>query len=269
MKLIKDHNLTHDSYYNDTEYVSNSMLNNLTSRSPEYFRYMLENPQPATPAMKFGSALHMNVLQPEEFNKHYIVSPKFDKRTKQGKADYEEFANNNMFKTVVSEQDYYLIEQMTDKLMKDNDAKTLLTQGLKEHIITWHNEEYDVKCRGMLDVFNTEANIIVDLKTTQDSSYYGFASSVRKFKYYKQAAFYMDAIGAEEFYIVAIEKNAPYSLNIIQIGDDLLDKGREMYSRDLEIYKYCTDNNYWPSQGFDYLDKKSERSIHIMNEDIL
>jgi hypothetical protein len=90
MKLIEDHNLTHDSYYNDTEYVSNSMLNNLTGKSPEYFKHMLDNPQPATPAMKFGSALHMNVLQPEEFEKHYVVSPKFDKRTKKGRADYEE-----------------------------------------------------------------------------------------------------------------------------------------------------------------------------------
>ena len=269
MKLIENHNLTHSNYYNDTEYVSNSMLNNLTGKSPEYFRFMMDNPQPATPAMKFGSAIHMNVLQPEEFNKHYVVSPKFDKRTKQGKADYAEFTNNNMFKTVISEGEYEVIQQMTDKLMKDSDAKTLLSNGLKEHIIVWENDFWNVKCRGMLDVYNKDANIIVDLKTTQDSSYYGFASSVRKFKYYKQAAFYMDAVRAQEFYIVAIEKNPPFSLNIIQIGDNLLDKGREMYSRDLEIYKYCLDNDYWPSQGFDYLDKKSERSIHIMNEDIL
>ena len=134
MKLIKNHDLTHDTYYNDTEYVSNSMLNNLTGKSPEYFRFMMDNPQPVTPAMKFGSAIHMNVLQPEEFNKHYVVSPKFDKRTKQGKADYAEFVNNNMLKNVVTEPEYALIEQMTDKLMRDSDAKTLLTNGIKEHI---------------------------------------------------------------------------------------------------------------------------------------
>jgi len=269
MKLIENHSLTHDNYYQDTEYVSNSMLNNLTGKSPEYFRFMMDNPQLATPAMKFGSALHMNVLQPEEFNKRYAVSPKFDKRTKKGKEDYAYFAKSNILKDVITESEYHLIEQMTQKIMRDSDAKLMLTSGIKEHIIAWENEEFGVKCRGMLDVYNTKANIIVDLKTTQDSSYYGFASSVKKFKYYKQAAFYMDAVRAQEFYIVAIEKNPPFSLNIIQIGDDLLDKGREMYNRDLEIYKYCIDNNYWPGQGFDYLDKKSERSIHIMNEDIL
>ena len=269
MTLIENHNLTHSNYYNDKDYVSNSILNYLSNNSPEYCRYMMDNPQPATSAMKFGSALHMNVLQPEEFNKHYAIAPKFDKRTKQGKQDAAEFANNNMFKTVLSEKDYDLIEMLTLKLMKDSDAKTLLTRGLKEHIIAWHNEEYDIKCRGMLDVYRPDQNIIVDLKTTQDSSYNAYASSVRKFKYYKQAAFYMDAVRAQEFYIVAIEKNPPFSINIIELGEDLLDRGREMYNRELEIYKYCMDNDYWPSEGFDYLDKNSERTIHIMNEDIL
>ena len=269
MKLIENHNLTHYNYYQDTEYVSNSMLSNLTGKSPEYFRFAMDNPQPTTPAMRFGSAIHMNVLQPEEFNKNYAISPKFDKRTKQGKADYAEFVKKNTFKTVISEQDFELMEQMTSKLMRDSDAKALLSKGLKEHIIAWENEEYNVKCRGMLDIYRKDDGIIIDLKTTQDSSYYGFASSVRKFKYYKQAAFYLDAVGAQEFYIVAIEKNPPFSINIIQIGDELLDKGRELYNRDLEVYKYCTDNDYWPGEGFDYLDKKSERTIHIMNEDIL
>ena len=71
------------------------MLNNLTGKSPEYFRFAMDNPQPTTPAMKFGSAIHMNVLQPEEFHINYAVAPKFDKRTKQGKANHAEFVNSN------------------------------------------------------------------------------------------------------------------------------------------------------------------------------
>ncbi len=269
MKPIKNHKLTHSNYYQNTDYVSNSMLNHLTGKSPEYFRFMMDNPQPVTPAMKFGSAIHMNVLQPEEFNNHYAIAPKFDRRTKKGKEDYAEFIKSNMLKTIISEDDYVLIEQMTDKLMRDSDANTLISNGDKERIIAWNNEEYDVNCKGMLDVYREDSGIIVDLKTTQDSSYNGFASSVRKFKYYKQAAFYLDAVRAQEFYIVAIEKSPPFSVNIIQIGDNLLDKGRELYNTDLEVYKYCIDNDYWPGEGYDFLDKNSERTIHIMNDDIL
>ena len=121
----------------------------------------------------------------------------------------------------------------------------------------------------MLDVFDKERNIIVDLKTTKDTSYFGFANAIKRYNYHKQAAFYMDAVKADEYYIVAVEKTKPYSISIVQLGDDLIDRGRELYNRDLEIYKYCVENNYWPGQGFDYLDKKSKRTIHIMTEDIL
>ena len=269
MKQINNHNLDHDSYYIDTEYVTNSMLNNLTGKSPEYFKHIMENPQPASAAMRFGSALHMQVLQPKEYNKHYVVMPKFDKRTKQGKENFEAFTNKHMFKTVLSQEDHDTIQEITSKLFQDSDAVQLLSNGEKEHIVVWHNEEYDVNCKGMLDVFDKERNIIVDLKTTKDTSYFGFANAIKRYNYHKQAAFYMDAVKANEYYIVAVEKTKPYSISIVQLGDDLIDRGRELYNRDLEIYKYCVTNNYWPGQGFDYLDKKSKRSIHIMTEDIL
>ena len=43
MKPIKNHKLTHSNYYQNTDYVSNSMLNHLTGKSPEYFRFMMDN----------------------------------------------------------------------------------------------------------------------------------------------------------------------------------------------------------------------------------
>lgn len=245
------------------------MLNHLSNKSPEYFRFIMDNPQRATAAMKFGSALHMNVLQPEEFNNTYAVSPKFDKRTKQGKADFIEFQKKHFTKIILSEQDFELIEQMTIKLMRDSMVKQLLSGGEKEKIITWNNQYYNVNCKGMLDCYRSDNNMIIDLKTTQDSSYYSFAGSLKKFKYHKQAAFYMDAVKANEFIIIAIEKTPPFGINIIQLGEDLIEEGREMYNKELEIYKYCTDNDYWPGEGFDYLDKNSERTIHIMDKNIL
>ena len=109
MKLIKNHKLTHDNYYQNTDYVSNSMLNYLSGKSPEYFRFIMNHPQPATTAMKFGSAFHMNVLQPEKFNSNYAISPKFDRRTKQGKENYQNFINDSKLKTIISISEYELL----------------------------------------------------------------------------------------------------------------------------------------------------------------
>jgi hypothetical protein len=262
MNLLKNHNLTYDNYYNDTEHISNSMLNHI-SVSPEYFRFRQDNPQPATAPMKLGSAIHMNVLQPAEFHKNYAVSPKFDKRTKKGKEDFAEFSKNNMFKNVISESDFELIEQITLKTMRDTIVNRLLVSGEAEKIIAWENEHYNLNCKGMLDYYRD--GMIIDLKTTQDASYNGFMRSVKKYKYHKQAAFYMDAVKAYRFIIVAIEKTPPFSLNIFELGDDMIDEGRDMYNHELEVYKYCEENDYWPGAGFDPLDKESERTIHILS----
>ena len=231
--------------------------------------FKMDNPQPSTPAMKLGSAIHMNVLQPEEFNKNYAVSPKFDRRTKIGKEDYKNFVNNNLSKTVISESDFEIIEQITMKLMKDKMVKSLLQQGEPEKIITWHNEHYDVNCKGMLDYYREGADMIIDLKTTQDASYNGFMRSVKKYKYHKQAAFYLDAVKAQRFFIIAVEKSPPFAINVFELSENMLDEGRDMYNHELEIYEYCTKSDYWPGVGYDPLDKNSERIIHILGEEIL
>ena len=134
MKLL-NHNLTHDNYYNDTEHISNSMLNHI-SISPEYFRFRQDNPQPATSAMKLGSAIHMNVLQPAEFHKHYAVSPKFDKRTKQGKEDFAEFSKKNMFKDIIIDDDLFdSIMALKDKAVYNVRAKLLKASGIPREIM--------------------------------------------------------------------------------------------------------------------------------------
>tara|TARA_R110000796_G_scaffold17226_8_gene53235 strand:- start:708 stop:1511 length:804 start_codon:yes stop_codon:yes gene_type:complete len=267
MKLTEN-KLTHNNYFSSEKYISNSMLNNI-SVSPEHFMFKMDNPQPSTPAMKLGSAIHMNVLQPEEFNKNYAVSPKFDRRTKIGKEDYKNFVNNNLSKTVISESDFEIIEQITMKLMKDKMVKSLLQQGEPEKIITWHNEHYDVNCKGMLDYYREGADMIIDLKTTQDASYNGFMRSVKKYKYHKQAAFYLDAVKAQRFFIIAVEKSPPFAINVFELSENMLDEGRDMYNHELEIYEYCTKSDYWPGVGYDPLDKNSERIIHILGEEIL
>jgi hypothetical protein len=218
------------------------MLNHLTGKSPEYFRFMMNNPQPATPAMKFGSAFHMNVLQPQEFNKGYAVSPKFDRRTKQGKEDYAEFIKNNVLKTIISEDDYHLIEQMTDKLMRDSDAKTLISAGDKERIIVWNNEEYNVNCKGMLDVYREDSDIIIDLKTTSDIDKFRWSAS--KFNYDSQAYIYSNLFGYEMLFMV-IDKET------LQIG--LFDCSPQFYESGEDKVRRATDayDLFYKTEDFD------------------
>lgn len=266
--LIDSHTLDHNNYYEDTDYVSNSMLN-LLDKSPAYFRYVMDHPIRPTQAMKFGSAFHMNVLQPNEFQKEYAISPKFDKRTKIGKEKFAEFQSENINKKVITESDYEIMEQMTSKIYRESLTKELLTNGESEKIIVWQNQQFNVNCKGMIDYFREKNGILIDLKTTQDSSYHAFKRTIQKYNYHKQAAFYCDALAAHEFYIIAIEKTPPYLLNVFQIGEKLLDEGRQMYKRQLEIYVNCVENNYWPDYGYDFYNSDSVREVQLIDIDTI
>lgn len=75
----------------DAEYFAHSAINCsglklISSKTPAHFKYQQSEQRKPTPAMIIGSAVHCATLEPEAFNERYIVAPKIDKRTKDGKA---------------------------------------------------------------------------------------------------------------------------------------------------------------------------------------
>ena len=54
--------------------ISNSDLT-LINKSVEHYQYNKLNPKAPTPAMKFGTAFHCYVLEPQKFKKTYVTLP--------------------------------------------------------------------------------------------------------------------------------------------------------------------------------------------------
>ena len=78
--------------YHSGEGVSKSDLD-LLHTCPAKYRYRKDNPDDnETPAMLFGSMVHKLILEPEDFEREYAVAPECDRRTKAGKAIFDEFA---------------------------------------------------------------------------------------------------------------------------------------------------------------------------------
>ncbi len=75
-----------------------------------------------------GTALHCLLLEPGEFDKRFIVSPKFDRRTKQGKADEEAFLRDvaDMGITVLDAEQWRKLELMRDSAMAHPAARWML-----------------------------------------------------------------------------------------------------------------------------------------------
>ena len=103
--------------YRNNEAFSRSQLFKL-SKSPAHFKYALENPEVETPALAFGTAFHSYVLEKDKFDNEYIVAPKLDRRTKEGKALAAQIEASG--KIPISEDTFAQIQAMAESGSKVN-----------------------------------------------------------------------------------------------------------------------------------------------------
>lgn len=72
--------------------ISKSQLDDIAI-NPAIFQWRKEAPEDdeKKAALDMGTALHCLLLEPEEFDKRFIVAPAFNRRTNEGKADEQRF----------------------------------------------------------------------------------------------------------------------------------------------------------------------------------
>ena len=118
------------------------------------------------------------------------------------------------------------------------------------------NPKRTVKVRCRPDILR-QGNLIADLKTTDDAGFRGFQKSFANFHYHRQAAFYCDLVSQitgekyDTFTIIAVEKTAPYAVQVFALDEGTLEKGREEYQRGLAVYRECMLTNKWPAYSDD------------------
>ena len=224
-------------YYSDYSFVTNSQLG-LIKRSPATYQHYRENPsdRPITKALNFGKAFHMCMLEHDKYKKEVVVEPDVNKRTKAGKEEYQKFLTLHEGMTILSHDEDQSLVGMRKKLNSSVEAMELLSGGVAEQVNVWNNKESNVACKGKADYWNKKRNILVDIKTTQDSSPDGFRKSAYKYGYDRQAAFYADGFGVDQFWFIVIEKSAPYNMAIYSCSEDFIEEGRMKYRRLLDTY---------------------------------
>lgn len=238
--------------YHDSPGLSSSMLVKLM-RSPAHLREAIINPPEQTPAMKFGSAAHAAILEPNLFAGRYVKAPECDRRTKAGKETYESFAIENQGKEILSGDDFDKIKAMVDAVHSHPVASGLLKNGKAEMSAFWRDPNTNLLCKCRPDYYNTKNGIIVDVKTSEDASFKGFQKSISKFNYHIQSAFYLDGISTLEgrsltdFVHLVVEKEAPHAVGLYVLDDASLDRAREDIKKLLEIYNECVSKNEWPA----------------------
>lgn len=241
--------------YNEAEGIRRSDLWKMED-SPEKFKYFLEHPIEQTPAMAFGSACHKFVLEPADFQNEYILAPQVDKRTKEGKETWARFVLESAGKTPLSLDDTLVIEEMTIALNECPLSKKLLFgKGESEVPFFWTDKETGEKCKIKVDrlvKFNRRW-YVVDYKTTQCADTFRFNSDIFKLGYHLQAAMYTEGVMVSKklkkrpgFLFVAQEKKAPYSVNVIEVSEEVMGAGIAKFRQLMDKYHECRVLDKWP-----------------------
>lgn len=235
--------------YHASDAVSKSGLD-LIRKAPALYKWRRENQTPATPAMRLGTLTHTAVLEPHRLAGDIMTTPKIDRRTSAGKAEWEAFLIASEGKELVEPDELEQLYAIRDSVHAHPAAgKALGMIREVESSIFWNIGDVDCRCRP--DAITT-SGVIVDLKTTRDASPDGFTKSIAQYRYHVQAAYYSDGFAAafgeapRGFVFIAVETEPPYLVGVYVASAQMVLRGRSAYEADLETFRRCRDADEWP-----------------------
>lgn len=177
-----------------------------------------------------GNALHTAVLEPDEFDKRFVEQPKFDRRTKTGKAAYTEWIEQNSDKIALTCQQMNMVQRMADSLRKHPIVAEWVRWGQIEHSKWYEDEVSGLLCKLRTDITVDEAHI--DIKTMRSKATPdNFVKEVAKYNYHTRATHYMAGSWRERFVWACVEKSYPHAVNIFELSSEDLAIGWEVRAK--------------------------------------
>ena len=225
----------------------------LVHRSPAHYKAWVDGHEaPPTPAMVFGRALHMALLEPERFARKFATQPGFgDCRFKENKARRDEWRRDNAGREPISSADAERIAGMVASVRAHPLASKLLVGGRAELTVRWRDGGTGLECKVRADYYVQDRGLLIDVKSTEDAGPTEFAKSCARYGYHRQHAFYRDGfraakLPAEHFVFIAVEKEPPYAVATYVLDDDAVARGEDSIADDMATLARCLKTGEWP-----------------------
>lgn len=207
-------------------------------------------------AMLVGEALHCWLLERPTFDVRFLIADVPDRRTKQGKAEYEALVELADGRSILSQDQAQAVRGMARRISMHPHARSLRdTAGHTETVIVW-DDPSGIKCKARLDkiILLADAATIVDIKTTRDASDNAFGRDAANFGYPLQAAMYeracsMAGIAVQSVEIIAVENEPPHGVNVFQVTKEQRDYFGDVLNALLLDVAACEKAGKWP--GYD------------------
>ncbi len=200
------HALTHhpgltQAQHRALPHVSNTDLSDLKAS----ILGQLRRPNPV--ALAFGSHFHTAVLEPQ----HY-------QRTNERGIKWPD------------------LETLARQLRRQRYCRDVLYRGQAEQSYTATHTAtgVGVKLRPDLLVRSRAGRqlTLIDFKTSSAPDLAHFLATIEKYDYDRQAALYLDVLGATRFFIIGVQKKAPYQVWRVELTamPGLIEQGRKKYA---------------------------------------
>ena len=180
--------------------VSNSMLSAFERKIFNMYVPKLEH------TYEFGSIAHQLILEPHR----ELLAPE-----------------------LVTETEMESIYEMCEAAKRNRQLSWLCQFSRKEVEVFWQDETTGLPLKSKLDI-SYKNLIISDLKTTSSKTEKAFRSSMIKFGYLRQAAYYLDSVQGKRFVFFAIQKHAPFNVFQVELTREEIATGRKQYRKLLD-----------------------------------
>lgn len=230
-------------------------------RSPAHFRHYADHGREPTDSFDLGTVAHTLALGT---GWGVAVWDGPDWRGKEAQA-FKDQARADHTIPILRGQ-YAQVEQMWDRLRDHPIAGSWFAPGagISEISLFWTDQETKIGCRGRVDRLTLTDDgrpLIVDYKTCSDASPFAVRSSIAKFRYYVQEAWYraalqrvgLDPDACADFVFVFQETKPPFPVTIVRLASTAVWLGRREMERALEIYAQCDATGEWPDYADDIL----------------
>lgn len=199
------------------------------AQSPAHFVAYKNRQHVETPAMRFGTAVHAAVLEPEKFAEEYR-----ELKVRRGTAAHKALVEEHPNAKWLAAGEWHDLQAITKAVQRHPKAIELLatTTDFEQEL---HGTLYGHQLRGFADMVGP--NWVCDLKTCQMGAPRDFTSTAYRTKYHMQAFIYMNLMqqslgrACNEFWWVTVEKAAPYVVTVYRANDDLIEAGQKECER--------------------------------------
>ena len=249
---------TSNEDYHASPGLSNSKMGLLLPPScPANFKYNESQPHEDTDAFSLGSAVHTMCFEPDEFSKRFYTVVEVPKRTSNlGKASHEQMLLKAGNRLIIDKKDSEIVKGMTSNVVNHAVWRKLMAkvkdEGDKpciEYSLAWIDPDSGVLLRSRPDFFTQ--NIIIDLKTTKDSSPLAFSKAVVDYAYHRQGALTCDGLKHltgrhyDQVVLFVVDKNPPHPVRCYVLKQSALDQGRYEYKYAAGVYAECVKTQTW------------------------